>query len=580
MPAEPDDPVVLVPLEPTDGGSARVESRRGADRPRKRWWLAAAVAVVLLVAAVLVSSQLGSETPDDSAEVAEDRPDPNAGDSPPEQTEVTEAPPADSAPTEQTDPDPAGDESTDDEDDQSAELSQAFGEPEHPVSGVEPYIPRRVRLDEPGPPADVCRGVLPALRIQLPLRFASTKPEGVDQLSWSPDCRRIVFRVGSTLWVADGDGTSDMPFLTAQHGLSSPSWSPDGEQIAFSQGAIVDGERASHVYVVQPDALGLRQITDGLVLDQEPAWSPDGTRIAFSRRARVPQVTGTSDTADTDDTGGTGDAVGFDQHLVVIELATGTEQVLTAGGEHDSGPSWSPDGGAIAYRVGGELRDVRLDALSHSRLLVGVVGGRGSWSPDGSRVAAWRDWWGGRATIVVLDRPGLYPGDQHVIALEGPERTSPSMAPTLQWSADGRHLFFHGFDTPAIHWAYSIAVPRPARSAEYWAMLDVVETVVREAGYDTVSSQHSVAVEAEFSIRGRSAQGVIEVWIAFERSEPRRFFDAIENPHSELPGISRSPQQIGVWFECDGVYGEVLAVSQADADALAANLMPAACATR
>ena len=153
------------------------------------------------------------------------------------------------------------------------------------------------------------------------------------------------------------------------------------------------------------------------------------------------------------------------------------------------------------------------------------------------------------------------------------------MAPTLQWSADGRRLFFHVFDAPERHWAYSIAVPRPARSAEYWAMLDVVETVVREAGYDTVSSQHSVAVEAEFSIRGRSAQGVIEVWIAFERSEPRRFFDAIENPHSELPGISRNPQQIGVWFECEGVYGEVLAVSQADADALAADLMPAACAT-
>ena len=579
MPAEPDDPVVLVPLEPTDGGPVRGESRQGTDGARKRWWLVATAAVALLIAAVAISSQFGSDTASDDAEVAEDESEPDVGASSADESEVPEAPAADSAPTEQREPDAAADDSTDDEGDVSAELSQAFGEPEHPVSGVEPYIPSRVRLDEPGPPADVCRGVLPALRIQLPLRFASTKPEGVDQLSWSADCRRIVFRVGSTLWVADGDGTSDLPFLTAQHGLSSPSWSPDGEWIAFSQEAIVDGERASHIYVVRPDALGLRQITDGLVLDQEPAWSPDGTRIAFSRRARVPQVTGASDTADTDDTSGTGDAVGFDQHLVVIELATGTEQVLTTGGEHDSGPSWSPDGGAIAYRVGGELRDVRLDALSHSTLLVGVVGGRGSWSPDGSRVAAWRDWWGGRATIVVLDRPGLYPGDQHVIALEGPERTSPSMAPTLQWSADGRRLFFHVFDAPERHWAYSIAVPRPARSAEYWAMLDVVETVVREAGYDTVSSQHSVAVEAEFSIRGRSAQGVIEVWIAFERSEPRRFFDTVENPHSTLPGIRRSPQRIGVWFECEGVYGEVLAVSQADADALAANLMPAACAS-
>ena len=453
MPAEPDDPVVLVPLEPSAGGSVNAGSRPDPDAegPRKRWALAAAVAVVLLIAGVLVSSQFGSDPADNNAEVAEDGSDPNADGSSPGPTQVPEAPAAGPAPTEQPAPDPAADESTDDKDDASAELSPAFGEPEHPVSGVEPYIPSRVRPDEPGPPAEVCEGTLPALRIQLPLRFASTKPDGVEQLTWSPDCRRVVFRVGPTLWVADGDGTRDMPFLTAQHGLSAPVWSPDSQWIAFSQGAIVDGERASHIFIVLPDGLRLAQITHGAVLDRDPAWSPDESRIALARRVRV-----------TDADGGTQ----FVHRIVVVDMLNGGEQEVASSAERMSAPSWSPDGGAIAYRVGGELRALRLDDPSHSNLLVGVVGGPGSWSPDGSRVAAFRDWIDGGATILVSDLPGLYPGDLHVISVRGVEQASLSMVPALQWSADGQRLFFSDSASPTSHWAYSIVVPPPAPPAE------------------------------------------------------------------------------------------------------------------
>lgn len=448
--------MVLVPLQPADGDSASVETGKDPGGARKRWWLVAAVAGALLVAAVVVSSQFGSDSgggdadaADDADAAEEDFVEDVEGSSPVE-VEVTEAPAADSAPTEQPDQGPPSDEPTDadadDDADDDAELSEAFGKPEHPVSGVEPYVPSRIRLDEPGPPADVCMGVLPAQRVQLPLRFASTRPEseGVEQLSWSPDCRRMVFRVGRSLWVADGDGTSDMPFLTAQHGLSSPAWSPDGQWLAFSQGALIDGERASHIYVVRPDALGLLQITDGVVFDEDPAWSPDGERLAFSRRIRL------------DDREIAGEVAEF---IVVVEIASGDEQVMTAGGLFNRTPSWSPDGELLTYLAGSTLLALRPGELRAQELLVEVERPGAAWSPDGSRVAAFRDWYDGQTQIVVRDLPGLEPGNQHLIDVQALAHPSSRLVPALRWSETGEYLLFHATDARGGHWAYRFAVP-------------------------------------------------------------------------------------------------------------------------
>ena len=420
--------------------------RRGAHEPRTRWWLVAAVAGLLLVAAAVVSSLLGSNGAADDAEPADEVPATSADAVAPEENAapVTTAAAAE-APVE-SEPPASSDEPTEADDEPDTELSEAFGEPEHPVSGVEPYIPSRVRLDEPGPPAAVCRGVLPAQRVQLPLSFASTKPESVDHLSWSPDCRRMVFRAGSTLWVANGDGTGDLPFLTAQHGLNAPVWSPDSQWIAFSQGAIVEGERASHIFMILPNGLGLAQITHGNVLDQEPTWSPDEGRIAFARRMRV-----------TEDDG----SVRFEHRIVAVDLLDGAEQVISASAESLSAPSWSPDGSAIAYRIGDELRMVRLDDLSESELLDGVVGGSGSWSPDGSAIAAMSGWADGQATVAIrsLRDPGTT--EEYVIAVEGPAGTASGRTPTLRWSETGEHLLFHATDPRGGHWIYRLPTPHP-----------------------------------------------------------------------------------------------------------------------
>ncbi len=285
----------------------------------------------------------------------------------------------------------------------------------------------------------------------------------------------MVFRVGRTLWVADGDGTGDAPFFSAQRGLSAPAWSPDGEWIAFVQAAIVDGERASHIYIVRPNALGLDRITSGAVLDQAPSWSPDGTRIAFSRRTRVAVAAEQVEDPNLGDEGGFGadrtsekvqESVRsggylFDQYLVVITVATGAEQTFAVGGEHESWPSWSPDGESIAHRAGGALALLRLDDVSQTTLVDNVTNGAAVWSPDGTAVAAFSEWSADGTTIVVSWPHDLSAAEQTVAVSGQPETTKPSNPPTLRWSESGEYLLFHHTDSSGSHWAYRIPTPQP-----------------------------------------------------------------------------------------------------------------------
>src|SRR5690349_6604559 len=107
--------------------------------------------------------------------------------------------------------------------------------------------------------------------------------------------------------------------------------------IAFQVNATTsDGSFIEHIYVVEPDGTGLRDLStvsapDGLVLDANPAWSPDGTKIAFDSNR-----------------GGSGAT-----HVFVMNAnGTGVHQIT---GQPGSDPAWSPDGNRLAFVRDGNI---------------------------------------------------------------------------------------------------------------------------------------------------------------------------------------------------------------------------------
>ena len=181
----------------------------------------------------------------------------------------------------------------------------------------------------------------------------------------SPGCpflRQVVWSADGTLGVVcklDEEGTSftlgtartDGTFIrTLDVGaIGSPTFSPDGRQILYPKSSSGSWSHGGPLYLTDVDGsteptevVGGRNVT--------PAWAPSGTTIAFSRY---------DENDDGDDPA----------HVATMPVDGSADDidVLTAHEEIDTDPSWSPDGGSLAFRRASDDDDDTLRLMVMTR---------------------------------------------------------------------------------------------------------------------------------------------------------------------------------------------------------------------
>ncbi|HSJ55816.1 MAG TPA: protein kinase [Anaerolineae bacterium] len=199
---------------------------------------------------------------------------------------------------------------------------------------------------------------------------------------WSPDGGRIAFTRGRggryDLWVMTAGGGEQAPLITTGAWDEYARWAPDGQRLSFSSTANTEGRDNSEVFVRHPDG-NVEQITFSPAENQWADWSPDG-HVVY--------------------------AEGFQDQQnwnIYIANADGSGRMAWLDGpEGDVQPTWSPDGGRIAFlRLAYDTNgNGRLDFEDAGDVWVGQADGRDvrqltrgvwaatpAWSPDGNWIA-------------------------------------------------------------------------------------------------------------------------------------------------------------------------------------------------
>ena len=216
--------------------------------------------------------------------------------------------------------------------------------------------------------------------------------DGESSPRWSPDGKYLSFvssrqgSKGGQVWLLNRGGGEAFKLTEIKGGVSDHVWSPDGKRLALvvedpdptdkdvdekpddkktAKPIVVDRYRfkrditgflrgaRSHIYLFDVETKKAEILTPGSLEEASPSWSPDGRQIAFIRSH--------------------GEGDGFDrmpnQDVFVVDAKPGAQprRLTTTTAEETGRPAWSPDGQAIAYLLGDE---VKFSAYDQSQLAV------------------------------------------------------------------------------------------------------------------------------------------------------------------------------------------------------------------
>ena len=270
--------------------------------------------------------------------------------------------------------------------------------------------------------------------------------------------------------------------LSAMGGLAQGSAA--STRLVYAGVALFTGDRYQNVFTVNPDGSGVRRLTHRLAWESDPTWSPDGRRIAYSESTDASCVARVCDNVDS-------------SVIRVVDATTGHTRKLTrptvgascAGGTApfvDAVPTWSPDGGMIAYAhwlndpSGGSCDGsagaptspddgiylVGVDGRGQRQLLKGPRWVKSlDWSPNGKKLAFVRrdgriglldlktgtviyigrglhvDWSPDGRLLAVTRASGIYTASEN----SGVEKRVLTWGSDAAWSPDGKKLVFAGW---------------------------------------------------------------------------------------------------------------------------------------
>jgi Tol biopolymer transport system component len=264
-------------------------------------------------------------------------------------------------------------------------------------------------------------------------RMSQVLSRAVDTVEFKIDCANappIAFESGGHIFLVNSDGSGSRNLAPDESGIYYFKWSPDGNKIVFSKGG--------QIWTVNSDGSGRSKLTSAEEVAYDPHWSADGSRIAFVQDTVVLTPEGVPDESC--------DGLCYVPQVWVVAVDGSNARVLAFG----TSPSWSPDGRRIAISSGppresNQIWVVNVDGGGLTRLTSLPNGAGGAqWSPDGERLAF--------AAYSESYDPDRYPPQKRDIFIINPDGSD--LVNLTQgrvdhdgprWSPDGSKIAFTGY---------------------------------------------------------------------------------------------------------------------------------------